>query len=523
MSTNKYYKKLEKILSRAVVKLPGTGEYLSWDEICHGVFCSGSSGAGKTSGPLSWILHDILTDKSRPGGVFVSIKQDERIRIERAVKKAGREEDLIIISADSPYTVNALEYELFRKGKKNIEYNQALDLLMEISILGDHYQAGGASGNSDSDRFWDKSLRKLLLRLMMLLVLSEIPVNIPNMRRILVNTFNQEDVSRYQDLWTQIEEKTGSVQDRAIEEYQEWCSQNFFLYCFDRANAREDLSEEEIDIMQLVGDYFLKTWAKISEKTKAIVEESALGLFEPFTTGILKMHFSTHMSEEIKPERCFKESKLILIAVPLKEYGISAVYAVGIMKKLFQLCIERRVVSEEENPKPCFLYLDEYHLVCSSTSDERFQSTCRSSLCAGIYATQSINNIKISMGRNQAEAKTKALLSNLGTQIMCANICRDTCLYAAEMIGQEFIQTNSTSINTDLKGSHSRNEQLHYIIPPEYFTTLRTGGKKHRYKVDTIVKVSGKKWKTGEPFREVTFDQRGRRKSIFQILKSFFI
>ena len=76
------------------------------------------------------------------------------------------------------------------------------------------------------------------------------------------------------------------------------------------------------------------------------------------------------------------------------------------------------------------------------------------------------------MGKNSAEAKTKALLTNLGTQIYCGNICRDTNTYASELIGKDFIKTNSTSFNSNDGGSHTYNEQLHHLVPPEHFTTL---------------------------------------------------
>ncbi|MCB0518513.1 MAG: TraM recognition domain-containing protein [Lewinellaceae bacterium] len=448
----------------------------------------------------------------------VCVKQDERIRIEKTIMEADRGDDLVIISPETPFKVNALEYELFRKGRGGeVEYNQALDLLMEIFVLGENYQAGGASGG-ENDRFWDKELRICLTRLMMLLVLAGVPVTVPNMRKILVDAFGETEVERYAALWAEIEKGDGA----AIGEYESWCNGNFFLYCFERANAREDMTPSELDVMQLVGDYYFKTFYKISEKTKAIITASAMGLFEPFMTGILKTHFSSEMSDEVRPEKCYEEGRLIIVDIPLKEYGISAVYAAGIMKKLFQLCMERRVVQNEENPRPCVLWIDEYHLLANPISDEKFQSSCRSTMTAGVYITQSINSIKVAMGRNNAEAKTKVLLTNLGTQIFCGNICNDTNKYAADLIGKAFIKTKSASVNTDDKASHSTSEHLHYIVPPEHFTTLKSGGPDNNFKVEAIMVVRGKKWATGETFREIVFDQRGRGKPFFQRLKHFF-
>ena len=508
-------KKTKSIFSRPVVRLPCRPlEHLTWAELFHGVLITGNAGSGKTSGAGAWILSFLLRAPLRPGFLFLCVKQDERIRIERAVRAAGRADDMVIISAGTPYTVNALEYELYRKGRGGeVEYNQALDLIMEIFVLGENYQSGGSSGG-ENERFWDKELRRCLTRLMMLLVLAEMPVTIVNMRKILVDAFDEGDVERYIGLWKGIEDGD----EKSIAGYEEWCNANFFLYCFERANSREDLAPSEIDVMQLVGDYFFKTFYRISEKTKAIITASAMGLFEPFMTGILKTHFSSGMSGEVRPERCYEDGAIIIVDVPLKEYGISAVYAAGIMKKLFQLCMERRVVTKETEPRPCVLWVDEYHLMVSATSDEKFQSSCRSTMTAAVYITQSINSIQVAMGKANAEAKTKVLLTNLGTQVFCGNICRDTNTHAADLIGKAFVNTRSRSFDTNDRASHSTSEHLHHTVPPEHFTTLRSGGEDNGYQVETIMVVRGKKWKTGEAFREVTFDQRGPRPTFFQVL-----
>ena len=86
--------------------------------------------------------------------------------------------------------------------------------------------------------------------------------------------------------------------------------------------------------------------------------------------------------------------------------------------------------------------------------------------------------------------------------------------------------TNSKSVDTNDRASHSSSEKLHYVIQPEDFLKLKSGGEDNNYKVQTIMVIRGKEWKTGEPFREVTFDQRGKKPSflqfILQTLKSIF-
>ena len=116
-------------------------------------------------------------------------------------------------------------------------------------------------------------------------------------------------------------------------------------------------------------------------------------------------------------------------------------------------------------------------------------------------------------------------MTNFSTQIFCANSL-STNKYAADLIGKDFITFKGTSYDMLDKASMSTHERRDYIIPPEHFTTLRTGGKSHKFQVDTIVHVRGKNWSTDENFLEVTFDQRGRQpgfwQKIFKKLKSLF-
>lgn len=523
MVLNKFFKKQKGLLSKPAVKLPGMKDYLTWAELFHGTGLFGNAGSGKTSGVFYEYLRQILRDESKPGGFIPCVKKDDRIHLEKIIRDAGRGDDLVIVSENSPYTVNAIEYELFRKGRNQVEYNQALEILMESMLSGDNYESGAGS-SGENEQFWRKEIRKCLSRLMMLLVLSETAVTIPNMRKILIDAFSSEDVEHYQKLWSKIETGTDQAQEQAINDYKEWCQHNFFLQCFDKADSRQGLTDSEMDVMGLVGDYFFKLFWALGEKTKTIITASVLGLAEPFMTGILKTHFSSKMSPELYPERCYKEGTIFLFDLPVQENGISAIYAASMMKKLFQLAVARRVVSEEINPRPVFLFCDEYHFICSPSSDDKFQSICRSHMCASLYATQSINNIEIAMGKDGAKAKTKALLTNLGTQIACGNTCKDTNTHMADIIGKDFIDMNSSSFDTNDRSSRSKSEQLHYIIPPEYFANnLRTGGEDNDFKVDTIVTVRSKKWSTGERFREVTWNQRGNKRSFWQTIKSFFI
>ena len=514
------------ILSRPVVKLTGRNNFLTWAEIVHGIGILGSAGSGKTSFATAHLMTQILEDPSQPGMEILCVKSSERDRAERIVKQAGREDDLVILSAESDFTIGALEYELYRKGPHVTEYKSALNLIMEIFIMGENQKPGGGSGKSTDDQYWITSMELRLTRLMMLLVLSGETVSFKNMRQLMVDSFNEDEVQHYIQLHEDVESEDEHIADQAADQFKAWVDNNYFIYCFEVMRGREDLSGEQAGHAQLVSDYFLKEYPDISSKTRAIVNSSITGLLEPFTTGVLASHFDGQMSEELMPERIYKEGAIIIVDVPILEEGLSAVYATGIMKKLFQLCMQRRRPDLESNPRPSVLWVDEAHLVLTP-NDEKFVTVCRETLTGCVFLTQTINNILIAMGASLGREKAMALLTNLGTQFFCRNICPDTNAYAANMIGKEYVKTQTSSMDTNDRGSYGTNETKDYIIAPEDFKTLKTGGSQNAFKVETILICGGKEFSTGERFLECVFDQRGRQphmlKRIFSSVKSLFV
>ena len=399
------------ILSMPVIALPDGKNSLTLSDILNNKICFGGSGTGKTSGVAAWFLNDLLAHDLRIGGLFLTVKADERIRLERIIKAAGREEDMIIINKNNPYKVNAIEYELERTGRKNIDYPKLVDKFIRIFLLGERYESDGES-SGEQDRFWSKSLKRLIIRLMMLLVLAEETVSVENMRKILIHCFSADDVENYHEIWKAINSDDRTESENAQNKYLDWCEQNYFLGCFQHAISREHLDDKEKEVLGFVDDYFFKQWPNLSEKTKSIIEESAHGYFEYFLSGILKSHFSSTMSPEVRPELCYQEGKLIIVEVPLKEYEISSIYATGLMKLIFQSCMERRVIEHEENPRPCILFCDEYHNFCTD-NDEKFASSCRSVRCGMFVITQSVDGLQVSFGKNNAQAKTKSFFDKL--------------------------------------------------------------------------------------------------------------
>jgi len=497
--------KLHQLLNKKIYRFSPTGDWFTLADAVEGVSITGAIGSGKTSGPGTHLFLAYL--RAMMGGLCLVVKSDEADRLIKLVKKAGREKDLIIFSKDSHLSFNFLEYELKRVGGGASEIGNLVNLLMMIYQTGKQYKA--SSQSESNDKFWDDELERALRSTIQLLILAKVQVTIANMRKIIVHAFTEKDYNRYKEIWKGLEDEdtTDERRKELWSEYEAWVEENFFLYCFEKANSRTDLSEYELDTFQILGDYWLRNWPDQSEKTTSIVVAMFHAVVDPFLDGILRSHFTKGVSEELLPEQSYLEGKIIICDFPVKEYHLSGIYAASIMKLIWQQAMERRRVETEENPRPVMLFIDEAQNLINGVYDTQFQLTARSSLVASIYIYQTINAIKMVMGKYAANEKAMALLGNLNTKIFCNNSCVHTNSWGSNLIGEHNIDTITSSVGGRSENGHTYNQTRRRKVSAEYFGTLKTGGAKNKYLVTAIVYKAGRIWRSGHNFFEAKFNQ----------------
>lgn len=322
-------------------------------------------------------------------------------------------------------------------------------------------------------------------------------------------SFTEDEARRNKDIMSILNDENASEEKKneVFSEYKDWVNNNFFLLAFHTANSREDLNEDELFSMELVGDYFLKEWPCLAEKTKSIVTESVMGVVEAFNYGILKDHFTEGVSEELLPENCYKNGTILLCDFPVREYKLAALMANGLMKYIFQTAWERRNIYEEENPQPVFLFIDEYASLCNPAYDPLFQSTARESLIATTLIVQSVNTLVGAMGAESPMNKTRSLIGNLSIKVFNANDDATTNIMASDMIGKHFTDISSVSIDKDKNAHRSYSQTYHYQVAPECYTGLRTGGPLNKYKVGAVLFQAGRQWSTGDNYLQEEFNQ----------------
>lgn len=491
-------------LSKVLYRVPCTSVDITNRDAVEGTIITGAPGSGKTSAVGQYLALAML--EAGYGFCVLCTKPDERVQWEKYVEKAGRKDDLVIFNKSSPYEFNFLQYELTRKGEGAGDSLVIANYLMSVYEIAKNFQAGGKG--EDGDKFWDQSLRRLIIRGISLLKLAQKPLTIENLRQLVVNSFDAKDLDRYHELKFTMSDKKGEEDDRieASEKFNKWKEDNFFLEVIETARNRADKTDEEKEELKLAWEFWLTSFVRLADKTKSIVVESFYGLVEVFTSGILKQKFSKGLSKELLPESTYLEKKIVLIDFPVKEFGISGLYAASIYKVIFQAAMERRNIRLDQNRTIVGLWVDEFHHFINPEADTLFMTTARSSRTACVFITQNLNNIKFSMGRNNTEARAMSLLGNIGLKYFCSNADAQTNEWGAKMIGQHYIDLANMTIKDGDQISRNYTQQLHYKVPPEHFTSLQTGGEKR--KVQVIVFKAGKVWgNNGENYAEVTFTQ----------------
>jgi len=483
----------EAFLDQTLYTVPGTNQKITWADSIEGTLILGATGSGKSSGPGKFIARAML--RSGYGFCVLCAKPDERKRWESYIEAEGRSEDTVMFDQESGLQFDFLLYELKREGAGAGDNLNMINGLMNLHEQNKIYSGGG---ETKEEKFWDQSTKRLISRSISFLKLAKEDVSIFNIRKIIAHCFQGDEADNFgtaksDSLNSELDEKTQLAARTYVDDL---AKTNFFVHTLEKIRKREFQSgSRELEHSQMVIDYWLKEFPRMSEKTTSTIIETVMGIIEPFMNeGILNRQFSGGLSDELKPERIIQNSKIIIIDFPIKEYGLAGVYAASIYKTTFQTAMERRDIEKETDPKPAALWIDEYQNFCNPLVDSLFQTTARSAWAATVYITQNINNLYFVMGSQMPAARAKALLGNLRLKYFANNDDPETNHWASNMIGQHLTDTEQTSYGEGRSITKTKSQQMQYRLTPDHFTTLKTGRKANKYKVEVVIFKSGKRW-----------------------------
>lgn len=494
------------------------GKLLTWpghrsekwtvSDACKGTLILGATGSGKSSSSGALLAKSFL--EFGYGGLVLCAKKDEVHMWKKFAEETGRTDDLVIFQNRSHYQFNPLEYEQNREGDGAGDVQNIVEILMTLYEMSNNLTAGD-SGRGD-ERFWTMAMRRLLTRSIQLLQISKKEISFGNIYNLITSVLHREIKEQYINTKLTLDQTNLNKEEKkSAKDFLAYILENSFcLRCLDDARKRHqnnELNDEESEIWGAVKNYFFNEFVELSDRTASVIKESALGIVFPFQIGLLKRHFSTTVSPEMKPELAYQEGKIFVMDISVKEYLISGILGQGVFKLAFQQAMERRVFPDDDElgPRPVFLWADEAQNFYSS-HDTLFASTARSSLVSIVNLTQNLPSIIVAMGSNKAQQKAMSLIGNLSTKIFHANSDPETNKLASEMIDKVKVKKKSISKAGDDNLTTSIGTQLEYQVLPGDFTTLWTGGYKFGLQAQAYVVETGEMYKEAN-YMLVTFDQ----------------
>jgi len=463
-------------------------------DACEGVAIFGAVGSGKTSGSGAAFARAFLS--SGFGGLVTTAKPDERALWEHYAREPGRSDDLIIVSPRSPHRFNFLDYEWTRAGAgAGLVENVVQLFMLAIELAGERQDSG-------NDPYWSRSTKQLLR-------------NAVHLAGVATGAL------RIADLLAIIRSAPESIEEVRAEQ-SDWRRESTCFQMLLAAGGKLTSEAERLDYDAMEA-YWLSEFPKLASKTRSIIVQSFTSLADPFMRAPLRELFCGNTT--FTPEDAQK-GKIILLDLPVKEWGDVGRIAQALMKTCFQKATERRDTGN--SPIPVFLFCDEAQLFLTSY-DELFLQTARSSRVCTVYLSQNLPNYYSALGGHQkAQHQADSVLGNLSTHIYHANGDANTNEYASRRIAQTWQmragsnhgytsgaseggggsgQATTSMSYSDNRG-RSLSEQLSAQVLPQELTTFRQGGPQNAFAVDALLFKPGRVWRaTGTNYIRITFRQ----------------
>lgn len=465
------------------------------------ILVTGAPGSGKSSGTSYKLARSFL--KAGYGGIVFSVKP-EREFWEKICAETGRSNDLIIIGngKNNDQRFNFINYISTLKG--DVSYADNIYKIITEVVEASKENTGA------KDEFWSLSLGRLLINTIELSLLSFNSVSI-QLLYDLATTAPQPSENRNAVKKPEPVEKT--IFDTAMEIVTESIKEKIDTWNKTlRPEWLESVSQQEYELelgnaipefrrFKIVKLFFKKSFYEINPKTRTLI----LYTLTTFLEGLLREPFFSLFctNTTFTPEDCLK-GKVILIDLPILEYDKTGRDCQLILKLLFQKAFLKRDI--KSNERSVFMYADEsQHII--TKGDAEFVATARGYNISSVYITQSISNFHMFMGES-SEHKVNAFLAAINCKIMHCNSDTGTNNWASELIGDDYVEDASRSVQLggDFSMSSSTSFKLERRVQPIRFQFLKTGGKRNNYQVHAIIHMLDKNLKHGN-YQIICFNQ----------------
>jgi type IV secretory pathway TraG/TraD family ATPase VirD4 len=446
-------------------------------ELLRSISIMGAAGSGKTSA-IGLMLGRALAAMMNVSLLIIASKPEDRAMWEGIAAAAGRK--LLVFGPKEPLRFNLIACEA-RAGADAREITECLLTTTEALTRNE--------GRS-SDAFWGFQDRRMIQCAVEVIKQAYADVTTWSIQQFI----NDAPTSRDQ------------IQS------EEW-KKGYFCTTIAKAHEGEKTHIERQDL-SLAMQFWLNEYPQMADKTRSSINASVLGRLHVFNSGIVRELIGTETT--ISPE-IFDKGAMVLIDMPVANYGLSGTVIGGAWKYATQRHILRRAAGPE-TAVTC-IWIDEYQNFLTGF-DSNFLAECRSHFGCMAVLTQSLHSFFSSMGGgHEAESKTKALLTNFGTKVFMTLGDEESAKYASSLVGQSIIRLANSSrsggakvydeILGDYTLSTSLNEQIAELILPRLFMNgLKTGGPENGFIAEGWVVRNGQSFSNGENAMLLGFSQR---------------
>lgn len=451
-------------------------------QACEGIQIFGGIGSGKTSGSGAAIAKAFL--KAGFGGLVLCAKKDELETWQNYAKATGREQSLLVFDASGKYRFPFLQYEVNRDGE-GAGYTE--NLVRLFTTVQEAIERSRSLGGSDP--YWVRAMQQLMRNAIDLCMIAKGKVSVPLLRDIVLSA-------------------PLSILELDSDEWKEKSScWKLLLECHAKKYANI-LDKWTVYDYESTADYWLNEYPNLSDKTRSGIVSMFTSIADNFLRRPFRMLFSEPPEDwrEIVFPELSHQGAIIIINLPVKEFGEAGRAAQMVYKYMWQQAAERRKVTNET--RPIFLWVDEAQNF-TSEYDMQFQATARSSRACTVYMTQNLPNYYAEMGGEGSKYRVDSLVGNLQTKIWHANSDPQTNNHASETIGRSWQQRSGSGQNfgQGVGFSTSVNESFDFDVAPQEFTKLSKGGRLNNSIVEGIVFQNGRIWNNEKTYLYSNFKQ----------------
>ena len=453
-----------------------------------GVLILGAPGSGKTSGSGATLAEAYL--RTGFGGLVLTVKKDEAEHWRKLCERSGRGDDFIAVSLGGPWKLNLLAYEAQRPGKGGGLAENLVSFCRNLLKLSSRHQGGGSH-----DPFWQNAGDQLLTAALDLFLLSGTNITFDALSQFIAAAPTNPP-----------------AQDRELLKIPN------FGKVLEKAHQSLRTPEDQ-RVFRRALEYWLKIYPGLADKTRTSITIGIFTMLDAFRGRGIPDLISSETT--ITPE-IILSGMIVVLDLPLKEFGHTGLLVQSAWKYLFQTALERQGNTGDPGQRPVFLWEDEAQYFFSD-HDHHFQDTARASRVSRVLLSQNLHNFYKEFGKDGAEA-ANSVFGNLNTKIFHANFDPETNEWAAKQFGTEihtrftishappspakdmwdaarrmFDPPNTTSV--------SAAEQREYAVQPADFARLRTGGPLNNFEVDAYITWLGLSAEHERHFTKATFNQ----------------